>query len=65
MAGRNYRAPGPDGLCNEHIKQTMTYLLVVWKELLITCLKEGMIPNAWRKSTMKLLYKDKSDTSDP
>jgi hypothetical protein len=32
-AGRN-RAPGPDGIRNEHIKETMTLLLPTWTALL-------------------------------
>jgi hypothetical protein len=63
-AGRN-RAPGPDGIRNEHIKETMTLLLPTWTALLNKCLELGQIPSKWKKSTIKLIYKGKRDTCNP
>ena len=60
-AGRN-RARGPDGIRNEHIKETMTLLLPTWTTLLNKCLELGKIPSEWKKSTIKLTYKGKGGT---
>jgi hypothetical protein len=63
-AGRN-RAPGPDRIRNEHIKETMTLLLPTWTALLNKCLELGQIPSEWKKSIIKLIYKGQGDTCNP
>ena len=62
---RNNRTPGPDGIRNEHIKQTIEEYLAIWASLLNKCMEIGNIPDDWRKSKIKLLYKGKGDTSNP
>ena len=60
------KAPGVDGLCSEHLKAaSFPYLEPVWTRLINKCLESGRIPNEWRKSVIKLLYKGKGDTSKP
>jgi hypothetical protein len=63
-AARN-RAPGPDRIRNEHIKETMTLLLPTWTVLLNKCPELGQIPSEWKKSTIKLIYKGRGDTCSP
>lgn len=63
--GRNNRAPGPDGICNEHLKLAAPILTETWTALLNKCLEEGEIPEEWRKSKLKLLYKGKGNTNNP
>jgi hypothetical protein len=63
-AGRN-KVVGPNGIRNEHIKETMTLLLPTWTALLNKCLKLGQIPTEWKKSTIKLIFKGKGDTCNP
>ena len=65
MAGKSHRAPGPDGLCNEHLKVSCSFLVNIWTELLSKCLITGNIPEAWRKLVIKLLYKGKGNVSSP
>lgn len=59
------KAPGMDGLCTEHLKTSLPYLEPVWTRLINKCIESGNIPNAWRKSIIKLLYKGKGDASKP
>ncbi|KAJ4427009.1 hypothetical protein ANN_26808 [Periplaneta americana] len=65
QTGRNNRAPGPDGISNEHLKMAAPILTETWTALLNKCLEEGEIPEEWRKSKLKLLYKGKGDTNNP
>jgi hypothetical protein len=56
------KAAGPDGFYNEHLKESAQCLA----ELLFNkCLESGNIPEEWRKSTIKTLYKGKGETNDP
>lgn len=59
------RAAGVDGISNEHLQISIPYLEHVWTNLVNKCLETGTIPNIWRKSIMKLLYKGKGDASRP
>lgn len=59
------KAPGPDGICNEHLKEAHPVLAKVWLALFNKCLEKGEIPHEWRKSTIKMLYKGKGDPSTP
>ena len=60
-----WKAAGPDGVFNEHIKSTSSSFLNVWTRLFNACMEKGNIPHNWRESTVKLLYKGKGDTSVP
>lgn len=58
------KAPGPDGVCNEHIRQAEC-LLPVWTTLMNACLRRGEIPPAWRESLLAVIPKGKGSLSDP
>ena len=59
------KAQAAGGLCAEHLEASYPYLEPVWTRLINKCLESGRIPNEWRKSVIKLLYKGKGDTSNP
>lgn len=61
---KNKKAPGPDGICNEHIKNS-SLLLQAITDILNLCLRKGNIPEIWKLSTIKMLYKGKGDQRDP
>ena len=65
ITGKSNRAPGVDGLCNEHLKISLPYLEPIWTRLMNKCIETGNIPSIWRKSILKLLYKGKGDVSRP
>ena len=65
LALKNRKAPGPDGICNEHIKGSIDILLPAITDLLNLCVREGNIPTPWRTSTVKMLYKGKGNQTDP
>lgn len=62
---KSNKAAGPDGIFNEHIKDAKQLLLDIWTRLFNECMKRGNIPDSWRESTIKVLYKGKGDTSTP
>ena len=62
---KNRKAAGPDQIFNEHLKEASPTLATSWAALLNECLRQGRIPERWRTSTIKLLYKGKGDISDP
>lgn len=59
------KAAGPDCIFNEHLKQAAPILVEVWATFMTECLKRGCIPDNWRKSKVKMLYKGKGDVGDP
>jgi hypothetical protein len=61
---KNKKAAGPDQIYNEHIKATASTLLPTWTNLYNKCLEIGRIPEQWRHSTIKVLYKGKGDPKD-
>jgi hypothetical protein len=61
---KDKKAAGPDGLCNEHLKDSKFLLLTVWTELYDKCMELGTIPHKWRQSMVKVMYKGKGDTND-
>ena len=62
---KNKKAPGPDGIYNEHIKAAPDVILPALTNLLNLCLHAGNIPATWRTSTIRMLYKGKGDPHDP
>ena len=62
---KSNKAPGPDGICNEHIKGSTSLLLQPITDMLNLCLQEGNIPEIWRTSTIKMLFKGKGNQMDP
>ena len=65
MQGKNKKAAGPDGIYYEHLKSLSQILNPIWTKLYNKCLELGRIPQQWRKSTIKVLYKGKGDREDP
>jgi hypothetical protein len=61
---KDKKAAGPDGLYNKHLKASKTQLLTVWAELFSKCMELKAMPQKWRYSTVKVLYKGKEDTID-
>jgi hypothetical protein len=59
------KAPGPDGICNEHLKEVHSVLVKTWLASFSKCLEKGEIPSEWRMSTIMMLYKGKGDPSSP
>ena len=62
---KNGKAAGPNGIFNEHIKATEHMPLEVWIDLHNKCIDTGHIPEAWRRSVIKILYKAKGDLANP
>ena len=60
----NKKVPGPDGICNEHIKASSETHLPIITDLMNLCIKECNIPTTWRLATVEVLYKGKSNQSD-
>ena len=63
--GKNTKAPGPDSIYTEHIKETIDFMQDFWINLMNKCLEIGVIPENWRTLTLKILYKGKGDTKSP
>ena len=59
------KAPGPDGIFNENLKDTTDYLLQMWTAIFNHCYSKAIIPECWRKSRIKMLYKGKGNPEDP
>ena len=59
------KACGPDSIYNEHLKGSAEVLKDEWRQLLNQCLITSSIPNRWRKSIVRVLYKGKGDAEDP
>mgnify|MGYP000563071997 CR=1 FL=1 len=62
---KNKKAPSPDRICMEHIKASQTMLFPLWTDIFNRCLHTGTIPEEWRKSMIKLLYKRKGEVGNP
>ncbi|KAJ4448805.1 hypothetical protein ANN_00196 [Periplaneta americana] len=65
MKSKPKKAPGPDRICTEVIKDSIDILTPLWTELFNSCLNTGTIPKIWRTSTIKILHKGKGDPEDP
>ncbi|KAJ4444760.1 hypothetical protein ANN_06557 [Periplaneta americana] len=65
MGSKDKKASGPDNIFNEHLKSAAPMLIKAWKNLFNECLLRGSIPERWRTSRIKTLYKGKCNASDP
>lgn len=54
---RDNKAPGPDGINNEVIKQAKQALIPILKEIFNDIINTEIIPQQWTKSNIILLYK--------
>ena len=59
---KKHKASGPDLVYNEHIQESKDILLSTWTALFNECLRSGRIPDRWRESSLKILYKGKGNT---
>lgn len=59
------KAVGPDNLSNELIKDSISCTLDIWTALFNKCLQLNRIPDIWRSSIIKVLYKGKGPLSSP
>ena len=50
---------------NEHLKAALPQLQDAWTSLINEFLRKGSIPDGWRGSTVKILYKGKDKVDDP
>jgi sorting nexin-29 len=62
---KDKKATGPDRLAYEHLKASLPPFLTVWVTLFNICLRTSKIPEIWRQSYLKILYKGKGDTTSP
>lgn len=58
------KAPGPDGLRNEHLREA-PFLAPCWAALFNQCLSSGRIPASWREALLAIIPKGKGDPSRP
>jgi hypothetical protein len=58
------KAAGLDQILNEHLKASLPALAKAWTELYNECLQRNAIPEKWRRSTIKVMYKGKGDAGD-
>jgi Reverse transcriptase (RNA-dependent DNA polymerase) len=61
---KNGKASGPDNIKNEHVKMLIEFLLPEVTKFFNLCLKQGIYPEGWRYSHLKLLFKGKGDLED-
>jgi len=59
------KAPGPDGITNNAIKQAKDTLTTLYTTLFNKIIEEGTLPSQWKEANMKLLYKGKGCKSEP
>ena len=61
---KNNKSTGLDGIKNEMLKNSQTYLLPCIVKLFNLILSAGVYPQYWKMGYIKLLYKD-DDATDP
>jgi hypothetical protein len=61
---KNNKAPGPDFLTNEHIKTISPNLINFYTIFFNLCIDTCSLPNDWKHSYLKILYKNKGDLLD-
>ena len=61
---RPNKAPGPDAIRNEHLKQAF-FLAPCWTALFNACLRNGQLPPEWRGALLSVIPKGKGDPRDP
>jgi hypothetical protein len=65
LSTKDRKATGPDGIANEHMKQSLQHMLQEWADLFNKCLVQRKLPRQWTKSFTKVLYKGKGDPTMP
>ena len=59
------KAPGLDGIVNEQIKSTISYMSPIYVKLFNIIFDSGIMPNAWTVGNIKPIYKNKGDPQKP
>ena len=59
------KAPGPDEITNELLKTSRDLISPVLTTLFNKCLTQESLPNSWRHSVVKTLYKGSGEVTDP
>ncbi|RWS00432.1 uncharacterized protein B4U79_09248, partial [Dinothrombium tinctorium] len=62
---KHKKAPGEDNVTNEHIKSTFPFLKNWYKNILNFVFDSHLIPEFWKTSNVKTLFKGKGKLSDP
>ena len=62
---KNGKAPGPDRIYAEHLKDSIHVLQDYWTELFNKCMNTGKIPEQWRSSIIKIMFKGKGEIGNP
>ena len=65
VKSKSGKAVGPDGIANEHIKQSAEPFLQQWRAIFNMCLTQEVVPKQWTESFLKVLYKGKGDPNIP
>ena len=55
------KAPGLDGIVNEQIKSTISYMSPIYVKLFNIIFDSGIMPDAWTVGNIKPIYKNKGD----
>ena len=59
------KAPGPDGITNNAIKQAKDTLKTLYTALFNGIMETGTLPSQWKVANMQLLFKGKGSKTDP
>lgn len=62
---KNNKAPGPDKITNEHIKSITPDLAQFYADFFNLCIETTSLPDEWKHSFIKVLYKGKGDILAP
>lgn len=62
---KNNKAPGPDGIPAEVIKEIAAQRPDVLLQMYNSCLREGIFPREWKKQRLVLISKGKGDATSP
>ena len=62
---KNNKAPGTDNILNEYLKYPSPLLISLYCKVFNLVLDSGIIPESWSSGTIKPVYKNKGNPSDP
>lgn len=62
---KNNKAPGPDGIPAEVIKEIAIKCPEIMLNMYNSCLREGVFPKVWKKQLLVLINKGKGDQESP
>ena len=62
---KNNKAPGPDGILNEYLKNSSPLLIPIYFKLFNIILDTGILPGSWTLGIIKPIYKNKGNQQDP